>query len=344
MLRFGIVGCGRAVEWFHLPAWRALEGQVHLVALADPIARRLEVVGRAAGVPAGSRYGDHRQMLRSETLDFVVVAAPPREHETVVLDCATAGRHVLLEKPMVLSLESADNLLARTERAGVRLGIVHNYRYRPHYQEALRLIRAGAIGMPFLVRLEEMGRGHFQGAEEFDPDWRTRRSVAGGGCVLDKGYHSFYLAEAFQGAPVAMVYAQMGTFQPGLDVEDLGVVTLTHAHQGISAIQVAWSAPGGGQLVEEVHGTEGSVAFWREGRAISVYSSSRGTWEPLPVDVRADALGFAGAFRDFVAALEEGREPPASAREARRTLALVLAAYRSSRTGQVVEVPDELRD
>lgn len=337
-LRLGIIGCGRVVEQFHLPAWRALQEMVRVTALADPVAQRVEVVGQAAGVPLQAWYQDYRQMLESETVDLVVVAVPHCYHEEIVLDCVRAGRHVIVEKPLAVDLESADRMVAEAERAGVRLGVLHNYCYRPQVREALRLIQAGAIGTPFFVRLESLGSGHFAGADGFDPDWRTRASVSGGGCVIDNAYHSFYLAEAMHGCPAVTVYARMGTYTQRQDVEDLGIITLSHASGGITSIQTAWSVKGGGQLVEEVHGTEGSIAFWRGGHAISLYRADQGEWRPLQVDATTDALGFVGAFRDYLTALIEGREMPVSGREARHILALIVAAYESNRRERAVKV------
>ena len=334
MLRCGIIGCGRIVQEGHAPALQRLKDEIEVGALADPSPAPLAEAGEMLEVPAPRRYADHREMLEKESLDFVDIATPHSAHCQLVLDAADAGRHILLEKPMAVSLEQVDEMLAAVRRAGVTFSIIHNYWYHPATATAMRLVREGAIGSPFAVRSEGMGGGHYPGTAGYDPDWRTKSSLAGGGCLIDNGYHNTYLARHMMTSPVKRVMASITTHVHPIDVDDTAFVLMEHENGGTSSIQVAWSVRAGGQGVNEVHGTEGSIHFGREGKPFGLFRE--GEWR-FP-DCRLERTGFEGVFHHFARALEGKGEVPTTPEEARENLRVVLAAYQSAREHRVVEL------
>ncbi len=338
MLTAAIIGCGRIVAEGHLKAYQALRDRVRVIALADPSSERRSLIGDALGVPESARYADYRDLLSRESPDFVDLALPHFLHEEVAIACAQAGRHILTEKPLTTSLASADRILEAVEQAGVFLGVIHNYRYLPHNARALALIAEGKIGRPFFVRSEGLGGSHYPGAAEYDPDWRVKGERAGGGALLDNGYHNIYMAEAFMRSPVRRVYARVGTYVRSQDVDDLAVALLEHENGGVSSIQVSWAVRGGGQRVSEVHGTEGSLRFVN-GR-LELFENARGEWTPQDMEGLDFSSSFAKLFADFISALERGEPPPLDGRAARHNLAIVMAAYESSRRGRPVALSE----
>ncbi len=338
MLTAAIIGCGRIVAEGHLHAFQTLKDRVRVIALADPAPERRALVGDALDVPESARYADYRDLLHRETPDFVDLALPHFLHEEVTIACAQAGRHILTEKPLTTSLESADRILEAVARAGVRLGIIHNYRYLPHNVHALRLIEAGKIGEPFFIRNEGLGGGHYRGAPGYDPDWRAKGERAGGGALLDNGYHNMYVAETLMQSPVKAVFAHVGTYVQRQDVDDLAVVLLEHENGGVSSVQVSWAIRGGGQWVSEVHGTEGSLRFVN-GR-LELFENDQGQWVSQDVGERNHGRSFVGLFSDFITALEQGRPPALDGRAARHNLAIVMAAYESSRRKRPVALSE----
>ncbi len=334
MLKAAIIGCGRIVEEGHLRAYQALRDRVRVVALADPTPERRALIGEALEVPESARYADYRELLRRESPDFVDLALPHFLHEEVTIACAQAGLHILTEKPLTTSLPSADRILEAVERAGVSLGVIHNYRYLAHNARALALIAEGRIGRPFFVRSEGLGGSYYPGAAEYDPGWRARGERAGGGALLDNGYHGIYLAEAFMGSPVERVYARVGTYVRSQDVDDLAVVLLEHENGGISSVQVSWAVRGGGQYVSEVHGTQGSLRFVN-GR-LELFENTRGEWVVQETGELDFGRSFISLFADFLTALERGEPPPLDGRAARHNLAIVIAAYESSKRGRPI--------
>ena len=334
MLRCGIIGCGRIVQEGHAPALQRLQDEIEVAALADPSPAPLAETGQMLAVPEAHRYADHRQMLERESLDFVDIATPHSAHRQLVLDAAAAGRHILLEKPMAVSLEEVEEMLEAIGRARITFCVIHNYWYNPATAAAMQLIREGAIGVPFAVRSEGMGGGHYPGTAGYDPDWRTKSSLAGGGCLIDNGYHNTYLARHMMTSPVKRVMASIGTHLHPIDVDDTAFVLLEHENGGTSSIQVAWSVRAGGQGVSEVHGTEGSIDFHREGHPFGLFRD--GEWR-FP-DCQLERTGFEGVFHDFARALQGKAEVPTTGEEARESLRVVLAAYRSAREHRVIEL------
>jgi predicted dehydrogenase len=344
LLRAGIIGCGRIVEEGHLPAFEALLDRVRVVAISDPVEARLELIGEALNVPESGRYTDYHDMIRRDDLDFVDLALPHFLHEEVIVACAKAGITILTEKPLTTSVESADRIVAALDETGTKLCVIHNYRHQPASAKALELVRAGKIGKPFLIRYEYLGGGHYPGTAGYDPDWRTKSSRGGGGALLDNGYHYLYMAEALMGSPIVQAFGRVGTWVQKQDVEDVAVVLLAHEGGGTTSLQFGWGIKGGGVRVGEVHGTEGSIRFNARGAEspLEIHENAVGEWKPVDLE-GADTKftnSFLGMVDEFLTALEKGDPMPISVQDARHNLALVMAGYESSRTGQAVSISD----
>ncbi len=337
MLKAGIIGCGRIVQEGHVRAFEALGEKVTVTALADPAPESLAAVGEALGVAEKSRYPGAAELLEAEAdeLDFVDLALPHFLHRDITIQCAEAGVNILSEKPMATTTVEADDMLAAVEKAGICFSVIHNRRYSPVSATVLKLVADGAIGEPFLIRSEGLGSGHYPGTSGYDPDWRTKSERAGGGCLLDNGYHNIYIARELMGSPVQSAYGCIGTYRHEITVDDTACVLLSHENGGITSIQIAWSSVGGGKHVEEIHGTEGTIHVG--GRDEPVRLCRNGEWtQPELVDVPLQ--NFAGVFNDYIAALAEGADVPTSGAEARENLRVIEAAYDSAKRGQAVRL------
>lgn len=345
MLKAGIIGCGRIVEQGHLPAFAQLGDRVQIVAIADPQSERRDTIGNLLDISPASRYCDYRDMLAKERLDFVDMALPHFLHEEAILAAAEHRINILTEKPLTTSIASANRIAEAVKRADIRMCVIHNYRYRPSAAKAIRLVQAGHIGKPFLIRSEGLGGGHYAGTASYDPDWRAKASRGGGGVLLDNGYHNIYMAEALMDSPIVQVYSRVGTFVQKQDVEDLATALMAHENGGTTSVQLSWGVKGGGKRVSEVHGTLGSIRFGTAPGepALQLYENAVGEWITIEVD-EAATNDFAGLFADFLTALETGGPVPVDVYQARHNLAIILAGYESSRRGQAVQVSEIEQD
>ncbi len=337
MFQVGIIGCGRIVEQAHAPAWAETADLASVTALADPSPARLRVVGEALDIPPRRWYRDYATMLAEQRLDLVDAAVPHVLHRPVVEAAAGAGAHVLSEKPLATTTADIDAILRRVADCGVQLGVVHNYLHLDTTLAADRWRRQGRIGEPFLYRNEWVRDGHYVGAQGYDPDWRTKADISGGGCLLDEGYHSLYLAEHLLDSPIETVFAQTATYRQPIDVDDSAFVLCRHRSGATTTLTVSWAVAAGGAVVNELHGTGGTISFTRPDANAAVASDGEGSWD-IVSEPYVLHRSFARAFREALESLlAEGRFR-VDGRAARRTMTLVAAAYRSSATGEVVPV------
>ena len=338
MLKAGIIGCGGITERRHGPMLASLSDRVTVAALADLAQERLDLMGGKLGVASENLYTDWKQMLANEKLDLVHICTPHHLHEPQAIAAMESGAHVFLEKPIATRLEEVDRMIAVSERTGRKMTVGHNQLFSAAHRAAMEQIQAGAIGSVFLVRTEGLGGSHVVG-RGVSQQWRTQAEAGGGGPLIDNGYHQVYTALNYVGSPAVRVYARIGRYVQDIEVEDTALVLIEHANGATTSLQVGWSALAGGTSVNEIIGTEGQIRFGGGEAPVSVWRKATGEWTHPPVKTEGpDELGLPVAVRRFVEAIENDGKVPVSAAEGRHVLAIVLGAYQSGQSGEVVEV------
>jgi predicted dehydrogenase len=185
--RTALLGFGNVAEKGHLPAWRQCR-DFEIVAVADTSAERR---ARAAELLPGARiYQDCGDLLDRERVDVVDIATPPMSHAALVVKSAAAGCHVLCEKPLTTSLEDFATLKEAARRFGVVLHTVHNWKHSTQFHRVAALLAEGAIGPLLAVRFDTVRNGHAAAAGK---SWRGNATIAGGGILVDHGWHLLYL-------------------------------------------------------------------------------------------------------------------------------------------------------
>ncbi len=339
MLKAGIIGCGGITERRHGPVLASLHDKVEVSALADLSAERTGLMGEKLGVGKAHQYQDWETMLRDEQLDLVHICTPHGAHEAQAIAAMQAGAHVLMEKPISTTVDEANRIIAVAKETGRKVTISHNQRFSPAALRAQQDIEKGVIGNVFLVRTEGLGRSHVVG-RGVNQDWRTSASAGGGGPLIDNGYHQIYRTLAWVNSPVKRVFARVGRYVHDIEVEDLALLLMEHENGATTSLQTGWCAPARAVGMEEIFGTEGQmrIEFGAE-KPYSLWTQAQAEWSSPEVEKEGrDELGFPTLVRRFVQAIEEDRPVPVAAEESRHTLAVVLAAYESGRTGQPVDV------
>jgi predicted dehydrogenase len=185
--RGAIIGFGNVAAHGHVPGWCGDPG-VQIVAVADP-----DPVRRASAedlIPGVRTYADSGELLRHEALDFVDIATPPSGHVPAIVAAAAAGVHVLCEKPLTTSWEEYVTLRAAARRAGIVLHTVHNWKYSEAFQTVRQLLAGGTLGALRAISFDTARNGCAAATAD---NWRVRAAVAGGGILVDHGWHAFYL-------------------------------------------------------------------------------------------------------------------------------------------------------
>jgi myo-inositol 2-dehydrogenase/D-chiro-inositol 1-dehydrogenase len=346
-VRVGIVGAGFAASLHAQGLLRAPDTEI--VAVASRDAEHSFVFARTFGIKHA--FVNYTDMLEGDLVDAITVACPNALHHGIVMAAAAAGKHVLVEKPLAMSLAQCDEMIAACRQAKVILMYGENLCFAPKYVRAKQLADEGALGDVYYVRQLEC-----HGGPHADWFWEVRRS--GGGVLMDMGCHSIAFCRWVMGnAPVASVSAELGRFLHGerTQGDDHSLVTMRFAAKGdrpgaIGVAENSWARPGGLDDRAEIYGTKGlTVADLSRGSALTTYSepgygystekagSSRGwTWSSYE-DIWAE--GFQHEMAHFVRCVREGETPMITGEDGRAVLEIVCAAYASARTGKRVSLP-----
>ena len=198
-LRIALVGCGEVCEHKHLPALQRVRN-ARVVAVVDRDLERAARVARRFAIPAW--FADVDSLLDAHAADAIGVLVPPADHATVALRALAAGCHVLVEKPLALSLDDADALVAAAAKARGSVVMGHHMRWHRLVRRAREMISAGAIGTPESIRAVWTSPRGDTGI----PDWKRTRST-GGGALVELAVHLFDLWRFLPGTEVVDVHA-----------------------------------------------------------------------------------------------------------------------------------------
>ncbi len=334
-IRFGLIGCGRVA-----PRHAQSIQQIHeaeLVAVADVKASRADHFSHEYGAAA---HYDHRALLERQDIDAVSICVPSGLHAPVVLDALEAGKHVLVEKPIALSLADADHMIEVAQARGLTLGVVLQNRYNSPMQMLRRAIDEGLLGRLYLgnacVRW-------YRPQSYYEDDWHGTVAMDGG-ALMNQSIHHIDALQWFMG-PVQSVSAYSATLAHQMEAEDVGVAVLRFASGALATVE--------GSTLTWPQNLEGSVSIFGEHGSVQVGGTAlnrvtlwkvRGQLEQeseILTSQRVDPPSVYGyshreVIRDFAEALLEERRPGTPGPEARKSLALVLAIYQSAREGREV--------
>lgn len=340
-LRVGIIGCGNVAAHDHTPALGQIESVVP-VAVADPVVTRRRQVLSLLDLSPEAGFDSHQAMLDAHPLDYVVVAVPPSFRQEIIADCARHGVHALCEKPVATHPVQAHHFQSTMAAAGLKLGLVHNYLYYPEYVLLRQLIVESTIGDLRHFTLNFLGVPDNPGARDYRPRWRHDPAAAGGGVLMDM-IHALYLAEFLMGKQIQAVSAVIDNLgNANGQVEDLALLNL-YFQNSYATINMGWGKGPGGV---EVTGSDGRILVFYQDYGTGPFSelesftlvngNGRQTFHPRQNNTVND---FVAIHQDFVAAIQEDREPVATAENGRRALEAALAAYTSAWQGQIISLP-----
>ncbi len=191
--RVALMGFGNVAEHGHLPAWRRRDDvQIVAVADVDPVRRALA----ARLLPVARVYPDASALLQREQPDIVDIATPPALHVPFVVEAAAAGCHILCEKPLATAVADYRRAARAVAASGVTLFTVHNWKHSAQFARVSALLAEGAVGRVRHIRLETIRNGW---SVAVGGAWRSRAALAGGGILVDHGWHAFYLLTSLAG-------------------------------------------------------------------------------------------------------------------------------------------------
>ena len=166
----------------HLAGWAAHPAGFVLVAVADPTPERLELGRSTAGLGPSDAHADYRDLIARDDVGIVDICVPPHIRREIVIAAARAGKHILSEKPLATVPADAAAMVEEVRKAGVTLGMVHNYLFQPEIILARELIRSGALGQVEIVVL------NYLGVQDIPGQCRVRPDLAARPCPVRRGH------------------------------------------------------------------------------------------------------------------------------------------------------------
>jgi predicted dehydrogenase len=343
---FGIIGCGM-ISRFHARAIADVRG-AKLIGATDSYVAAAE---RFAADHACRFYKDLDELLADPAVHIVTVATPSGAHMEPAVAAARAGKHVIVEKPLEITLRACDKIIDACDKAGVKLATVFPSRFHDASVKVKQAVDSGRFGK---LTLGDAYVKWFRTQQYYDSGaWRGTWALDGGGALMNQAVHSVDLLTWLMG-PVRSIHAQTDTLaHERIEVEDVAVATLRFASGALGVIEATTAAYPGYLKRIEISGSAGTAVLEEEDIKVWDFakrergdaailkalgeqkSSGGGASDPAAIGHHGHAL----QFRDFVHAIREDRTHAVDGREVRRSVEIILAIYKSAETGRPIELP-----
>ncbi len=335
-LGFAILGAGMVAE-YHLNAIQeCADLGARLVGVGHYNPARYEDISQRFGARASS----YDELLADPAVDAVCICTPSGYHAQQAIAAASSGKHVLVEKPMAISLADADAMIAACRDNGVQLGVCLQRRAEPLFRRVHDAIHGGDLGE---ITLGVVTMPYFRDEPYYaQAEWRGTWAMDGGGVLMNQGIHIIDLLLWFLGDPVE-VHAFADSRHRSVEIEDTAGAVLRFANGSVATITATVATEPGFPHRLEVYGTNGGIQI--EGESVlrwGLADESKQSVEPWPVATEQVDPGMAGdprgistsghiaILKDFIAGIRRGEDPVIDGAEGRRSLAAILAVYEDS--------------
>jgi UDP-N-acetyl-2-amino-2-deoxyglucuronate dehydrogenase len=343
-LRYAIIGCAAGIAATHLQALKQIP-HAQIVAMADVAIERGQARAQEYDCPF---FADHRQLLTAIVPDVVVVTTPHPFHAPIAIDALAAGAHVLVEKPLAISVSAADAMIAAAETHQRILAVSFQQRFRPVIEYARHMIDAGELGELMRVLLVEPW--YRPAAYYRSAGWRGTWKGEGGGVLMNQGPHPLDLLCHLVGAPTS-VWGSARTRAHAIEVEDTAQAMLEYANGAIGYLTLSTAEAGlerrmqivGDKAVLELVDDQLRVLRFSPSQS-EFRQSSQSMWDAPATQTElinqpGDGGGHVAVYRDLEFAIRTGGVPRCHGQEARMGLELANAITLSSYLGTAVTLP-----
>ncbi|MCM3772774.1 MULTISPECIES: Gfo/Idh/MocA family protein [Priestia] len=338
-VKIGVIGCGSIAQHRHLPEYKMNE-QVELVAVCDINAERANSVAQQYGVKA---YTNYEELLASGTVEAVSVCTPNYLHAPISVAALNSGVHVLCEKPMATSEEEAKAMIEAAKTNGKKLMIGHNQRFVASHQKARELIEKGEIGKIYSFRTA-FGHGGPEGwSVDGKESWFFKKDEAFIGAMGDLGVHKTDMLRYILGEEIVEVGAFVeSNAKDFANVDDNAVCVLKTESGIIGTLAASWAYNGKEDNSTIVYGEKGILRLEDDPKysLVAQYATGEVVNYELGKIQSNDEGGQSNShvIEQFVDAVAEDKESPVPGEEGLKSLAVILAALKSSQTKQITRV------
>jgi predicted dehydrogenase len=347
MLGFAIVGCGMIAR-FHGRALGEVPG-ARLVSLVSRKPEHAQALADSLGIRCAI-YTELAPVLARPDVDVIIVTTPSGAHLEAAVAAAQAGKHVVVEKPLEITLERCDRIIAACEHHGVKLCTIFPSRFGDANQALKAAVAAGRFGR---LTLGETTCKWWRPQSYYDDGgWKGTQALDGGGALMNQAIHNVDLLSWMMG-PATHISGFTATLaHERIEVEDTAVACLRFANGALGIIEATTSVHPGLAKTIAVHGDHGTVVIEQDDvlrweltpekpddriikeRFAQKSGASGGASNPAAIS----HTGHARQLADFVRAIETGTPPAVDGREGRKAVEIILAIYRSAQTGRTIEL------
>ena len=336
MLHVGIIGCGKIAQVRHLPEYAA-NPHVELAGYYDLNTQRAQEMAAQYG---GKVYESYFDLLNDPSIDAVSISVENRSHAEITTYALYAGKHVLCEKPMAVTLAECESMVAAAERNGKHLMIGHNMRFDPVHRKAKKLLDAGIIGDIITFRTV-LGNS---GPEGWSPDrdaWFFDKNKAAMGALSDMGIHKVDLIQYLLNQKVIETTAKIVTLNKRdangnlISVDDNALCILKMSGGALGTLAASWTVYGHECQSTVLYGTKGLMLIYSEPSSPIIINDMEGNRTSFAFDFASEK---SGVIDEFVDALVHDREPEVSGKEALTTMRTIFGSIRSSDIARPVAV------
>lgn len=343
-MRYALIGCGR-ISPNHIAAAKANE--LEIAAICDIVSENMIDKKVKFELPDTVRmYTDYHKLLQEEKPELVAIATESGKHAQIALDCIEAGCNLIIEKPIALSLEDADEIIKKADEKGVKVCACHQNRFNKSIQKIRDAVEKKRFGKMFY------GTAHIRWCR--DHEYYDRASWRGtweqdGGALMNQCIHNIDLLRWMMGDEIEAVVGMTDRLHHNyIEAEDLGIALIRFKNGAYGIIEGTTDVyPKNLEETLYLFGEKGTVKAggqsvniieeWNFSDMLDDPEVVKAQYHEAPPNVYG--FGHTPLYRDVVEAIKENRQPYVDARAGRRALELVLAIYQSAATGSFVKLP-----
>lgn len=343
-MKYALIGCGR-ISPNHIAA--AIENNLEIIALCDIEPQKMDnLIIQFKLSSKVKKYQDYHEMLQKEKLDLIAIATESGKHASIALDCIDAGCNLIIEKPIALSLDDADEIIKLSEEKGVVVSACHQNRFNKSIQKIREAVEHGRFGRMFYGTAHirwNRGESYYTQAP-----WRGTYEQDGG-ALMNQCIHNIDLLRWMMGDEIEEVVGMTDNLNhPYIEAEDLGIALVKFKNGAYGIIEGSTNIfPSNLEETLYLFGEKGTIKAggksvniieeWRFNDNIDDPEEVKAKYHENPPTVYG--FGHNPLYADVIDAIKNNRKPYVDARAGRRALELVLAIYESSLQKQRVKLP-----
>lgn len=347
-LKYALIGCGRISKW-HVEAVAKNNADVEMVAACDILKvsadEKAEIYKGFFNAANIKTYTDYKEMLDNEDIDIVSIATESGYHPEIAIYCMNKGKHVVVEKPMALSIKDADDMIEAARNNNVKLCVSHQNRFNKVIQQLRSAVEGDRFGR-LVNSMASIRWNRNMGYYEQAP-WRGTWELDGG-TLMNQCIHDIDLLQWMMGGEVESVYAQTGNYLRDIAGEDFGAIIVRFKNGAVGIIEgSACVYPKNLEETLSIFGEKGAVVIgglavnrietWRFEDGLDNEGEILKHQEGDPDTVYGN--GHTPLFKDMIEAIKNNQEPLINGVEGKKGMEIILAAYKSQKTGMPVKFP-----